>query len=221
MNEQDNIFKIITADHFIAEEEMTPSQKKIAQAALKLFAEKGYEASSTSAIAKEAGVAEGTIYKYYKSKKDLMLSLIAPMVIRLAGPVILRDVVSITQNKERSSVELLEELFLNRLKLIENNTEVFKIILQQVMFHPELKTALVSHIAVKGKKLLSDFLQRKVDEGEFRDVGIEHMTLWAVSLMAGYIFAKQLFTEESTQWNDKKAIKSLVDIYIHGIENKK
>lgn len=52
-----------------ANQDLTPKQAKILQAAVEIFAEKGYAATSTSEIAKRAGVAEGTIFRHYKTKK--------------------------------------------------------------------------------------------------------------------------------------------------------
>ena len=37
--------------------------------AVDMFGEKGYASTSTSEIAKRAGVAEGTIFRYYKTKR--------------------------------------------------------------------------------------------------------------------------------------------------------
>ena len=43
-------------------------RKRIIEVATKIFAEKGYDGATISEIAKAAGVADGTIYEYYKSK---------------------------------------------------------------------------------------------------------------------------------------------------------
>ncbi|HEY5907770.1 MAG TPA: TetR/AcrR family transcriptional regulator [Vicinamibacteria bacterium] len=48
---------------------------RILQAAVKVFARKGYFAARVSEIAKKAGVADGTIYLYFRSKEDLLVSL--------------------------------------------------------------------------------------------------------------------------------------------------
>ena len=50
-------------------------KKKILEAALKLFIEKGIDNTSTSLISKEAGVAAGTLYVYFKTKVDLIIEL--------------------------------------------------------------------------------------------------------------------------------------------------
>lgn len=49
--------------------------QKILQAAVKVFAEKGFFNSRISEIAKEANVADGTIYLYFKNKDDILISL--------------------------------------------------------------------------------------------------------------------------------------------------
>ena len=50
-------------------------QKKILASALKLFVENGFHGTPTSKIAKEAGVANGTLFHYYPTKDDLIISL--------------------------------------------------------------------------------------------------------------------------------------------------
>jgi TetR/AcrR family fatty acid metabolism transcriptional regulator len=49
--------------------------QRILKAAVKVFAEKGFYNSRVSEIAKEANVADGTIYIYFKNKDDILISL--------------------------------------------------------------------------------------------------------------------------------------------------
>lgn len=55
---------------------MTKKQNKILEAALKLFAELGYNATSTSKIAKEAKVSEGLIFRHFKNKEGLLSAIL-------------------------------------------------------------------------------------------------------------------------------------------------
>lgn len=55
---------------------MDDKRRRILDAATKVFAEKGFEYASISAIAKEAGMSSGLIYSYFKNKLDVLLSLI-------------------------------------------------------------------------------------------------------------------------------------------------
>lgn len=53
------------------------SEKKpqIINAAIKVFAEKGFYNSKVADVARAAGIADGTIYLYFKNKDDLLISL--------------------------------------------------------------------------------------------------------------------------------------------------
>jgi len=50
-----------------------PKYHLILEAAVKVFAEQGFFQSTISQIAREAGVADGTIYLYFKNKDDILL----------------------------------------------------------------------------------------------------------------------------------------------------
>ncbi|MFC7393707.1 TetR/AcrR family transcriptional regulator [Scopulibacillus cellulosilyticus] len=52
-----------------------PKYKQIIDAAVKVIAENGFHRSQVSKIAKRAGVADGTIYIYFKNKEDILVSL--------------------------------------------------------------------------------------------------------------------------------------------------
>jgi len=47
---------------------------QILEAAIKVFAEQGFHQATISQIAREAGVADGTIYLYFKNKEDIMVN---------------------------------------------------------------------------------------------------------------------------------------------------
>jgi AcrR family transcriptional regulator len=49
------------------------TKQRILRAALKLFREKGLDGTTTKAISKHAGIAEGTLFNYFKTKEDLAL----------------------------------------------------------------------------------------------------------------------------------------------------
>ena len=49
---------------------------KILNAAIKIFADKGYQYATIAEIAKEAGISKGLIHFYFESKLDLILSVI-------------------------------------------------------------------------------------------------------------------------------------------------
>jgi len=51
---------------------VTEKQENILKSALKLFAQEGYASTSTSRVAKSAGVSEGLIFRHFKNKEGLL-----------------------------------------------------------------------------------------------------------------------------------------------------
>lgn len=56
---------------------MTEKKENILQSALKLFAEQGYRATSTSKIAKDAKVSEALIFRHFQNKEGLLEAVLA------------------------------------------------------------------------------------------------------------------------------------------------
>ena len=61
------------------------TQGRIERAALALFAEKGVDRTTINDIARSAGIAEGTIYRHYPSKEELIWQLFSANYVLLAG----------------------------------------------------------------------------------------------------------------------------------------
>src|SRR3972149_11829628 len=56
-------------------------RQAILDAAMKVFAQRGYAAATIRAIAREANIAQGTIYLYFPSKRDILLALYRSMIL--------------------------------------------------------------------------------------------------------------------------------------------
>ena len=64
---------------------MSTKREQILEAAKRLFTEKGFHSTPTSLIAKEAGVATGTLFHHFKSKDELIHALYMTIYERLAA----------------------------------------------------------------------------------------------------------------------------------------
>jgi AcrR family transcriptional regulator len=68
----------------VARPKSEDKRNAILDAATRVFAERGLTAAPTSEISKEAGVAEGTLFTYFKTKDDLMNSLYREIKLEVA-----------------------------------------------------------------------------------------------------------------------------------------
>ena len=130
------------------EEKMTDKQIKIVQAAVEIFSEKGFAGSSTSEIAQKAGVAEGTIFRHYKTKKELLLSIVAPMMTKLIAPFAVKDFTKVLEADYPSVEQFLRAITVNRLEFARKHFPVIKIFMHEIPFHNELREQFKETVAV-------------------------------------------------------------------------
>src|SRR5262245_2160595 len=76
---------------------------RIVKAALTLFQTKGFDATTTRAIARKAGIAEGTVFNYFKSKDDIALYFFEAEVDHAMA--------SVRENRRLRKAPLPEKLF--------------------------------------------------------------------------------------------------------------
>lgn len=92
-----------------------PKYRQILDAAVIVIAENGYHQAQVSKIAKEAGVADGTIYLYFKNKEDILIS-----VFRENLAIFSKNVEEILK-KEMSTSDKLYYIIENHFRLLDGN----------------------------------------------------------------------------------------------------
>ncbi len=95
---------------------------KIIQAAIKVFARKGFFNARISDIAKEAKVADGTIYLYFNNKFDILITLFEEEI----GKLIL-EIKQLIKN-ETDPAKQLKIFALYHMQLIENKKELVEVL---------------------------------------------------------------------------------------------
>ena len=103
-------------------------RERILASALKVFASKGFFGAKVSDVAEEAGVADGTIYLYFKSKDDLLISLFEHQMGVVNGEL------AAAMTGARDPVDKLRRFIKTYVQLVQNNrhgTEVITIELRQ------------------------------------------------------------------------------------------
>ncbi|SFV05402.1 TetR/AcrR family transcriptional regulator [Alicyclobacillus macrosporangiidus] len=201
------------------DEKMTERQIRIIQAAVDTFAEKGYASTSTAEIAQKAGVAEGTIFRHYKTKKDLLLSIVTPMMSKLVAPFVLRDFLKVLDTEYRHFEDFLRAAMRNRLEFVKKNAPIVKIMLHEIPFHPELrdkfKEELIPQVAERLRRIVTHFQAR----GEIVEMPPFAVVRMSVSAVLGYILTR-CFLFPEYDWNDEEEIERVVRFIMHGLTPK-
>ncbi|MDF2067419.1 TetR/AcrR family transcriptional regulator [Bacillus sp. Cr_A10] len=201
------------------EEKLTDKQKKILLAAIDTFSEKGYAATSTSEIAKKAGVAEGTIFRHYKTKKELLVSIVTPLISKVFGPFIVRDFHKVLDQPYENAEDFIRATIENRREVFKKLLPVIKIIMQEIPFQPELREQFVKQVAKKTYERILVVIQNYQDKGQIIDIPPSSVARLAVSSIFGYLISRYILFPES-EWDDELETERTVQFILHGIGKK-
>ncbi|WIY63357.1 TetR/AcrR family transcriptional regulator [Bacillus arachidis] len=192
-------------------------QMRILEAAVDMFGEKGYASTSTSEIAKRAGVAEGTIFRYYKTKKDLLLAVVMPTLTKFAAPFFVQAFAKeILENTYETYEEFLRIAIRNRFEFAKKHFPMLKILLQEVPFQPELKNEIQQlveqELFSRFKKLIIHFQE----QGQIIEMPTSSVVRFTLSSIMGLILTRFLLLPEE-KWDDEVEIEHTVQLILYGL----
>lgn len=117
---------------------LTEKQQDILKAALSLFAEQGFDATSSSQIAKRAGVAVGSVYHQFHNKQELLMAVLTPLTKAVFSQAADQFIDKKLDDEYNSLEEFIRTVVADRINFINNNREEFKIMLGQLLYDKQL-----------------------------------------------------------------------------------
>ena len=104
---------------------MNKTKRKIFETSMKLFAEKGYDATSVEDITATVGVAKGTLYYHFSSKEEIFNFLV------IEGIKLLQNSVDIKTEKFDNYLDKIKAIVLIEVKIIFKYEDLITILLSQ------------------------------------------------------------------------------------------
>lgn len=206
---------IVTKDFlsWIDQIEMPNGKKKVILAALQLFAEQGFDGTSTQQIAEESGMSQATIFKYFKTKEDLLRWIIQPILKNII-PLYVRDFKNQLSDKNADLTSTIHFVVRNRYQFLVDNQQVAMIVLSELLTRAEVKEAFVSTIKQQGQSLVEIFQNLLLSTGEVAsDIDTVAIIRLVVSQVLGYFLqTKKLFldTPQSQVDQDLAEIEKII-----------
>ncbi|MNJ99437.1 Fatty acid metabolism regulator protein [compost metagenome] len=175
-------------------------RKDLLAAALKLFAEYGFHGTPTSKIAKFAGVANGTLFHYYNTKEDLIVSLYIDIKMRMAEHIEAKAI------NRSNAKELFKEQFTEVLLWSLENKDEFYFIQQ---FHTSPFAALLSPEEIKKQLSKSCHqIEEAIKEKAIKDRDVNFI----LTLFTSHTFGlNQYFTK--TKLTKKQQLETINDSF--------
>jgi AcrR family transcriptional regulator len=197
-------------------------EDEIIQAAITVFSSKGFSASTTNEIAKEAGIAEGTIFRYFKTKKDILHGILLKMIKTFSSTIVLSGIEKIFRESEGKDLQsVFKEIILDRLNIARSIQPMAQVLLTEAIYHADIREALYENLYLKALEFYTAFHSQMVEKGVIRpDISPETVLRTAMSAMAALILQFSLNTAVLDEKKMEKEMDAVADLLLNGITKK-
>src|SRR6266850_3282226 len=189
--------------------------EEIIQAALEVFADRGFAATKLEDVARKAGVTKGTIYLYFANKDALFKALIRETIV----PVIAQGE-ALAQSFTGSARELFERLVREYWQLVGETAlvNIPKLMMAEAANFPQLARFYYEEVVTRGHRLMAGVIERGIKAGEFRRVNVAVATKLAMAPVMHAVIARKAFSACMPEgFNVAKYLDTHIDLYLHGI----
>jgi len=183
-------------------------RSEILEVATRVFSESGYGASDMQGIADALGIAKGTIYLYFKSKKELFLAAVQRAIESLA------DRIDKEVRMASGPLEKLGAIVGAHFCFSNENRPLAEIITQErgeFLTHAE---STYYRVFSENARHLEDILRNGIADGIFREADIEQTTGILANLLAGTIYTHILGQSRN---KTGPSIDAITDFLLNGI----
>jgi TetR/AcrR family fatty acid metabolism transcriptional regulator len=136
--------------------------QQIIEAAVRVFARKGYYNSRVSDIAREAGIAAGTIYLYFKTKDDILVTLFRDKMADFVG--VLRKAIA----GEADAASKIRRLVSLHFRILEESPDLAEVVQVELRQGQKFFRGASSQEIGAYFALIGSVLEEGVAEGRFR-----------------------------------------------------
>lgn len=163
---------------------MNKTKRKIFETSLKLFSEKGYDATSIEEITATVGVAKGTLYYHFSSKEEIFNFLVEE------GMKLLINSIEIKIGKCDNVLDKIKAVSLIQLKAVAKYENLLTIVLSQVWGN-ETRNVFCKDKVMEYVEVVRKIVQEGVDNGDIIECNAEMLASEIFSLTCSTLIYKR------------------------------
>lgn len=187
------------------------SRDRIKKAAIKLFAARGFDGTTTRELAEAAGVAEGTLFRHFDNKKAILIEVATQGWID-----ILTDL--LTELSEMGSYKAVAQVMRRRMWDFKKNADLMRVCFMEAQFHPDLRDRIQLEVIDKMTHVAEGFFQSAMDKGIYRPMNpkLVAQVFLGMFVVAGFSHNTLMEPDASPQVM-KEMAEGLAEIFLNGV----
>jgi len=195
---------------------VSKTRDKILEAAIGLFAEKGFNGTTTKEIAEKAGVNEALIFRYFSTKRDLYGAIIEKKIQE--DPKIELPLETFKETKDDSLI--FRSLGIRMFECVEKDPSFLRLLHFSALEGHELSDMFFDTYVQHLRTVLSDYIEERISDGAFKNINPFLAARAFMGMLTNYIIVQELFGEKKKKRIKKEdVVETFVKIFLEGIKN--
>lgn len=191
------------------------TRDKILETAIKLFAEKGFNGTTTKEIAEEADVNEALIFRYFSTKRELYGAIIEKKIAEEPGI----ELPVVAYGETRDDRLIFESTALRMFACTEKDPTFMRLLYFSALEGHDLSDMFFDTYVEYVRMMLSDYIEQRVSEGAFKNVNPLLAARAFTGMVVDYIIVQELFGEKKKRRIAKEeVVDTFVKIFLDGIK---
>lgn len=187
------------------------TRTRILRSALRLFANRGYDGTTTKDLANAANVAEGTLFRHFANKKAILIE------VATAGWVeILTDL--LTELSEMGSYKAVAQVMRRRMMNMKKNGNLLRVCFIEAQYHPELRERIQVEVIAKMTDVAEAFFETAMERGIYRPMNPKIVAQVFLGMFAIAGFSEQTILEpDASPQAIQEMAEGIADIFLNGV----
>lgn len=188
---------------------MNRTKRKIFEAAMELFAQKGYDATSVEEITSVVGIAKGTLYYHFTSKEEIFYFLVEE------GMNLLKNSIEIKTSKYTNTIDMIKAVILIQIKIIAKYENLITLVISQ-MWGKEERNKKCREFVFEYIKILEEIVRKGIEKGEINEGNPEAIA----SGIFGFTCSGLLYRlKTGEEFDIQKLYKEFSNYVVKGLKN--
>lgn len=197
----------------LRKEQAEITKQKLLKSARALFSENGYRGTSVRSINRSVGLADGILYHYFPGgKRELFQTIVTQSFKKVQNDV------KTYQERLNGTDASLENFFIEAFghfaKTVDDNIDIIRIFVKENDVQEFISSEQILAIFNRKKECFSDFLKKRAEKGEIKEIDFTTAASTLVSALVNYIVLK-VMNIDTSELVSEETVRKNVNYYMN------
>ena len=189
-------------------------RQQVISAAMRLFSSRGFDGTSTRAIAQAAGINEALIFRHFQTKEDLYWAVVSSRIHAAGRQEKIREYLGSPHMDAREVLAAIAENLLDR---NHEDADLTRLLLFSALRNSELSENFFRTYMAGIYEAIARFIRQGIRKGQFRKIDPMLAARGFMGMISSHILLEELLGGSGNTSTPRNLGRQLADLWLNGM----